>query len=157
MITVGEMLPVGELSLKDNSGVHNLSTDALFANKKVVMFAVPGAFTPTCSEKHLPGYVALASEFKAKGVDDIMCLSVNDAFVMHAWGESQNAGELKMLADGNGAFTNALGLGVNTGAFGGIRSRRYAMIIDNGQVTYLNVEAPKEFAISDARTMLALL
>jgi len=118
---------------------------------------VPGAFTPTCSEAHLPGYVVLADQFKAKGVDLIACVSVNDAFVMKAWGEAQNASELLMLADGDASFTKALGLEMDTAGFGGVRSQRYAMIIDNGVVTLLNVEAPKSFEVSKAEVVLAAL
>ncbi|HHB1264963.1 TPA: peroxiredoxin, partial [Vibrio cholerae] len=129
----------------------------LFANKKVVLFAVPGAFTPTCSEAHLPGYVVLADKFKEKGVDMIACVSVNDAFVMKAWGEAQNASEIAMLADGDASFTKALGLEMDTGNFGGVRSQRYAMVIENNVVTLLNVEPPKTFELSKAETVLASL
>ncbi|EMK6961649.1 peroxiredoxin, partial [Vibrio cholerae] len=129
----------------------------LFANKKVVLFAVPGAFTPTCSEAHLPGYVVLADKFKEKGVDMIACVSVNDAFVMKAWGEAQNASEITMLADGDASFTKALGLEMDTGNFGGVRSQRYAMVIENNVVTLLNVEPPKTFELSKAETVLASL
>ncbi|MCG6290479.1 peroxiredoxin [Vibrio vulnificus] len=116
-----------------------------------------GAFTPTCSEAHLPGYIVLADQLKAKGVDLIACVSVNDAFVMKAWGEAQNAEEILMLADGDASFTKALGLEMDTAGFGGLRSQRYAMIIDNGVVTTLNVEAPKSFEVSNAETILAAL
>ncbi len=132
-------------------------TAELFANKRVVLFAVPGAFTPTCSEAHLPGYVVLADEIKATGVDIIACVSVNDAFVMQAWGEAQNASEIMMLGDGDASFTKALGLEMDTENFGGIRSQRYAMVIDNGVVTQLNVEQPKQFEASKAETILASL
>ncbi|HFF2739777.1 TPA: peroxiredoxin [Vibrio cholerae] len=134
---------------------HSVTT--LFANKKVVLFAVPGAFTPTCSEAHLPGYVVLADKFKEKGVDMIACVSVNDAFVMKAWGEAQNASEIAMLADGDASFTKALGLEMDTGNFGGVRSQRYAMVIENNVVTLLNVEPPKTFELSKAETVLASL
>ncbi len=123
----------------------------------MVLFAVPGAFTPTCSEAHLPGYVALADQIKAKGVDLIVCVSVNDAYVMKAWGEAHKASELLMLADGDGSFTKSLGLETDTGNFGGIRSRRYAMIIENGIVTQLNIEVPKVFEVSKAEQILASL
>ncbi|GIA25680.1 antioxidant, putative [Vibrio cholerae] len=129
----------------------------MFANKKVVLFAVPGAFTPTCSEAHLPGYVVLADKFKEKGIDMIACVSVNDAFVMKAWGEAQNASEITMLADGDASFTKALGLEMDTGNFGGVRSQRYAMVIENNVVTLLNVEPPKTFELSKAETVLASL
>ncbi|ROV56306.1 peroxiredoxin [Vibrio ponticus] len=157
MIQQGQALPEATLSQLTKDGMVNHSTSELFANKKVVLFAVPGAFTPTCSEAHLPGYVVLADQLKAKGVDMIACVSVNDAFVMKAWGETQNAEEIVMLADGDGSFTKALGLEMDTATFGGIRSQRYAMIIDNGVVTTLNVEAPKEFEVSKAETILAAL
>jgi peroxiredoxin len=123
----------------------------------VVMFAVPGAFTPTCSVTHLPGYVVAADELTAKGVDAIICVAVNDAFVMSAWGKAQNAENLMMLADGDGSYTKALGLEMDTAAFGGLRSQRYSMVIDNGVVTNLNVEKPQEFEISDAETILKQL
>ena len=132
-------------------------TADLFSQKKVVIFAVPGAFTPTCSASHLPGYVAAFEDFKNKGVDTVICLSVNDAFVMSAWGESQQAGNLMMLADGDGSYTKALGLDIETGVFGGLRSQRYAMVVENGVVTILNVEKPKEFEASKAETILAAL
>jgi peroxiredoxin len=157
MIQVNATMPTGQLQeLKDGEMVsHN--TAELFANKKVVMFAVPGAFTPTCSVAHLPGYVVSADELKAKGIDAIICLSVNDAFVMAAWGNAQNAENLMMLADGDGSYTKALGLEMDTAAFGGLRSQRYSMIIDNGVVSNLNIEQPKEFEISSAETILSQL
>ncbi|ACY53279.1 peroxiredoxin [Vibrio diabolicus] len=157
MIQQGQALPVATLSELTADGMVNHDVTELFANKKVVLFAVPGAFTPTCSEAHLPGYVVLADELKAKGVDLIACVSVNDAFVMQAWGEAQNASEILMLGDGDASFTKALGLEMDTGGFGGIRSQRYAMIIENGIVTKLNVEEPKEFEASKAETILAAL
>ena len=154
MIELNSLMPVGELQeLKDGEMItHN--TDELFADKKVVVFAVPGAFTPSCSVAHLPGYVVSADDLKAKGIDAIICLSVNDAFVMAAWGKAQNAENLMMLADGDGSYTKALGLEMETAAFGGLRSQRYSMIIDNGVVTNLNVEKPKEFEVSNAETIL---
>ncbi|WP_134645470.1 peroxiredoxin [Vibrio diabolicus] len=157
MIQQGQALPVATLSELTADGMVNHDVTELFANKKVVLFAVPGAFTPTCSGAHLPGYVVLADELKAKGVDLIACVSVNDAFVMQAWGEAQNASEILMLGDGDASFTKALGLEMDTGGFGGIRSQRYAMIIENGIVTKLNVEEPKEFEASKAETILAAL
>ena len=113
--------------------------------------------SPTCSITHLPGYVTFADELQAKGVDEIMCVAVNDAFVMSAWGKAQNAEHLKMLADGNGAYTKALGLEMDTDGFGGLRSQRYAMVIDNGVVTVLNVEAAGEFEVSKAEAILAAI
>lgn len=154
MIQVNSTMPEGQLQELKNGEMITHNTRELFANKKVVMFAVPGAFTPTCSAAHLPGYVVSADELKAKGIDAIICLSVNDAFVMAAWGEAQNAENLMMLADGDGSYTQALGLAMETAAFGGLRSQRYSMIIDNGVVTNLNIEQPKEFEISNAETIL---
>lgn len=157
MIAINEKMPIGQLQeLKDGNMItHN--TAELFANKKVVLFAVPGAFTPTCSAAHLPGYVVGADDLKAKGVDEIICLSVNDAFVMAAWGESQNAENITMLADGDASYTKALGLEMDTAGFGGIRSQRYAMIIDNCVVTNLHIEKPKEFDVSKAEVILNAL
>ncbi len=154
MIQENATMPAGQLQELKNGEMTTHNTIELFANKKVVMFAVPGAFTPTCSAAHLPGYVVSADELKAKGIDAIICLSVNDAFVMAAWGEAQNAENLMMLADGDGSYTKALGLEMETAAFGGLRSQRYSMIIDNGVVTNLNVEKPKEFEVSKAETIL---
>ncbi|QSX33774.1 peroxiredoxin [Shewanella avicenniae] len=157
MIAVGQRLPDAMLSELTADGVVDHQIRELFAQKKVVLFAVPGAFTPTCSNAHLPGFVALADEIKAKGIDLIACVSVNDAFVMKAWGEQQNASEIMMLADGSGAFAKAIGLDFDTGSFGGLRSRRYSMLIDDGVLKILNLEAPKAFEVSDAHTMLAAL
>lgn len=157
MIEKGQALPSATLSELSEQGMLTHNTDELFANKRVVLFAVPGAFTPTCSEAHLPGYVVLADEIKAAGVDIIACVSVNDAFVMNAWGEAQNASEILMLGDGDASFTKALGLEMDTAGFGGVRSKRYAMVIDNGVVTELNVEEPKQFEVSKAETILAAL
>lgn len=157
MIAVNDKIPAGQLQELKDGEMLNHDTSELFANKKVVLFAVPGAFTPTCSAAHLPGYVVSADDLKAKGVDQIICLSVNDAFVMSAWGEAQNAEHIAMMADGDGSFTKALGLEMETGAFGGLRSQRYAMIIDNGVVTHLNIEKPKEFEVSKAEVILNAL
>ncbi|MCZ4292875.1 peroxiredoxin [Vibrio sinaloensis] len=157
MIEKGQALPSATLSELNEQGMVTHNTDELFANKRVVLFAVPGAFTPTCSESHLPGYVVLADEIKAAGVDIIACVSVNDAFVMNAWGEAQNASEIMMLGDGDASFTKALGLEMDTAGFGGVRSKRYSMLIDNGIVTELNVEQPKQFEVSTAEVMLAAL
>lgn len=157
MIQQGQQLPEGTLSQLTKDGMVNHNVKELFAGKKVVLFAVPGAFTPTCSEAHLPGYVVQADKLKEKGVDVIACVAVNDAFVMKAWGEAQNASELLMLADGDASFTKALGLEMDTAGFGGVRSQRYAMIIENGVVTTLNVEAPKSFEVSTAEAILAAL
>ncbi|MCH4295151.1 peroxiredoxin [Shewanella sp. 3B26] len=157
MITQGQTLPVGQLAELTADGMVTHDVETLFAGKKAVVFAVPGAFTPTCSAAHLPGYVVLADELKAKGVDFIACVSVNDAFVMKAWGDAQNAAEIRMLADGDGSFARALGLEMETGAFGGLRSLRYAMVVENGVVTLLNVEQPKSFEVSKAEVILAAL
>lgn len=147
-------MPSGELQQLANGNLVTHQTDELFADKKVVLFAVPGAFTPTCSAAHLPGYVVSADTLTEKGVDLIICLSVNDAFVMNAWGEAQNADNIMMLGDGNGSYTEQLGLTMDTGAFGGKRSQRYSMIIDNGTVTSLNIEKPKEFEVSSAQVII---
>ncbi|NOI59244.1 peroxiredoxin [Vibrio coralliilyticus] len=157
MIQKGQAIPTATLSELGEEGMVTHNTEELFANKRVVLFAVPGAFTPTCSEAHLPGYVVLADDIKAKGIDIIACVSVNDAFVMQAWGEAQNATEIMMLADGDASFAKALGLEMDTATFGGIRSQRYAMVIENGVVTQLNVEEPKQFEASKAETILAAL
>jgi len=157
MIQENASMPSGELSQLIDGNMITHNTDELFANKKVVLFAVPGAFTPTCSAAHLPGYVVSADELKEKGVDAIICLSVNDAFVMNAWGASQNAENIMMLADGDGSYTKALGLSMETAGFGGIRSQRYAMVIDNGTVTNLHVEKPKEFEVSTAEAIIKAL
>jgi len=157
MIAVGDRIPAVNITVVSADGDEVRSADALFAGKKVVLFALPGAFTPTCSRAHLPGYVVNADKIKAKGVDMIACLAVNDAFVMRAWGAQQNAEAITLLADGGGAFTRALGLEMETGDFGGLRSQRYAMIIEDGQVTRLNVEPPKTFEVSSAETLLAAL
>ncbi len=157
MIKKGDQLPSANLQRLSAEGMQNLNNDDLFKGKKVILFAVPGAFTPTCSEAHLPGYVVNFDTFKEKGVDDIVCLAVNDAFVMKAWGDSQNAENLLMLADGDGSFSKALGLSMETGGFGGLRSQRYSMLVDNGIVTQLNVEEAKSFEVSKAEYMLDLL
>ena len=157
MISLNDKMPIGQLQELKEGNLITHNTAEYFANKKVVLFAVPGAFTPTCSAAHLPGYVVSADELKAKGVDEIICLSVNDAFVMAAWGEAQNAHHISMLADGNGSYTQALGLTMDTDLFGGLRSQRYAMIIDNGVVTSLHIEKPKEFEVSKAEVILNTL
>lgn len=157
MIDVNSKLPSVEFQYFADGEMITASTEELFAGKKVVMFAVPGAFTPTCSNTHLPGYVVNYEKFVEKGVDSVICLSVNDAFVMDAWGKSQNAQNIIMLADGGADFTKAIGLEAETGIFGGTRSRRYAMVVEDGILQLLNVEQPKEFKVSDAETILAAL
>jgi peroxiredoxin (alkyl hydroperoxide reductase subunit C) len=140
-------------------GPREVDTGELFTNKKVVLFAVPGAFTPTCSAKHLPGFLAHLADFKAKGVDKIVCLSVNDAFVMGAWGKDQKVGEnIVMLADGAGVFTKAIGLELDLSARGmGVRSQRYALIAEDGMITHLAVEEPGGFDVSRAEAVLEAL
>lgn len=157
MINVGDTLPDTSFQQLTADGMKTPSTADVFGGKKVVLFAVPGAFTPTCSEAHLPGYIALADEIKAKGVDSIVCTAVNDAFVLAAWAETQNSEAITFLADGGAAFHKALGLTMDTGDFGGVRSKRYAMIVDDGTVTLLNVEEGKSFETSKAETILAAL
>ena len=157
-ITAGDKIPTCTLKTMGEKGPTDISTDDIFAGKKVLMFAVPGAFTPGCSVTHLPGYVVNADNIKAKGVDTTACISVNDAFVMGAWGQAQNAEELLMLADGNGDFTAALGLELDGRGFGlGTRSQRFAMIVENGTITHLNVEPGAGVDVSSAETMMALL
>jgi glutaredoxin/glutathione-dependent peroxiredoxin len=158
-IKVGDKVPSATLMQMKDGGPKPVSTDELFKGRKVALFALPGAFTPTCSAKHLPGYVQNAGALKAKGIDAIACLSVNDAFVMGAWGEHQGAGDkVMMLADGNGDLTRALGLEMDASKFGmGKRSQRYSMIVDNGVVISLNVEQPGAFEVSGADHMMALL
>ena len=157
MIAQGQALPSATFSLLDEQGMTHPSTEQLFAGKKVVLFAVPGAFTPTCSAKHLPGFIAHQAQFSSKGVDNIICLSVNDAFVMKAWGEHQGAQGVTMLADGDASFTKAIGLDKDTAGFGGIRSKRYAMVVDDGVLTQLFVEQDKQFGVSSAEQVLANL
>ena len=157
MIKIGEAIPAVDITVIDSDGQKTYSAADFFAGKKVVMFALPGAFTPTCSEAHLPGFVVNADEIKAKGVDVIACLSVNDAFVMTAWQKAQNAENIAMIADGAAEFTDALGLSMDTGAFGGKRSQRYSMIVENGTVTALNVEPDRALEVSDATTILSQL
>ena len=157
MIKAGDTLPQHTFMLRQNGEATQPTTDDLFAGKKVVVFAVPGAFTPTCSQAHLPGFVVQADALKAKGVDSIICISVNDSFVMEAWGNASNAEHITMLADGDGAFSNALGLAKQTGAFGGIRSVRYAMIVEDKVVKHLAVEEPGKFEVSSAEAVLAAL
>lgn len=157
MISVGDSIPSANITVAKSDEQTSTTSVELFAGKKVVLFALPGAFTPTCSKSHLPGYVTLYDKFVEKGVDMIGCLSVNDAFVMQAWGQDQNAENISMIADGGAAFTKALGLEMDTADFGGVRSQRYAMIIDDGKVTLLNVEAAGEFEASKAETILAAL
>ena len=141
-IKVGDKVPSGMFTVMGAEGPTGISTADIFEGKKVVLFAVPGAFTPTCSMAHLPGFVVHVDDIKAKGVDTVACMSVNDVFVMHAWGQSANAEHLMMLADGNAEFTAALGLELDGTGFGvGKRSQRFAMVVDDGVVSMLNVDA----------------
>lgn len=156
-IQVGDRLPEVNLQ-RIREGVETVDTSALFDDRKVVLFAVPGAFTPTCSEKHLPGFVAHFDEFRSKGIE-VACMAVNDPFVMQAWGQSQHVPDgLMMLADGNGDFTRALGLELDASAYGmGTRAKRFALYAENGVVTQLKVEAPGEYRVSSAEHMLSLV
>ncbi len=157
-IRIGDSIPSAVLSQMTDNGPQPLSTKTYFEGRKVVLFSVPGAFTPTCSAYHLPGFVELADEFTRKGIDAIGCVSVNDVFVMDAWGKSANATGIDMLADGNGDFARALGLALDATAFGmGHRSQRFALVADNGVVTHLMIEAPGEFRVSSAESVLAAL
>ena len=158
-IQAGDAIPEATLTTMTADGPGPVATADYFAGKKVVIFSVPGAFTPTCSAKHLPGFVEKAAELKAKGVDEIACFAVNDVFVMNAWGKSSGAdGVVTMLADGNGVFTKALGLDFDASGFGmGTRSQRFSMIVDNGTVTTLNVEEPGDFRVSTADHALSQL
>ncbi|RKQ69263.1 peroxiredoxin [Litorimonas taeanensis] len=158
-IQTGDKLPQASFMTFGENGPEPKSTDDIFSGKKVALFAVPGAFTPTCSAKHLPGFVEQSAALKAAGIDDIACLSVNDVFVMGAWGEQQEVGtEVAMLADGNGDFTKEIGLELDGTGFGmGQRSQRYAMVVNDGVVEQLFVEAPGEFKVSSAEHMLNAL
>lgn len=158
-IKVGDKIPSTKLKMKTSDGIQEVGSDELFGGKKVVVFALPGAFTPTCSAKHLPGFIQKADEMRAKGVDKIACVSVNDAFVMDAWGRDQGAGDkVMMLADGNAEFSDALGLSFDASGFGmGKRSQRYAMVVEDGVVKALHVEQPGAFEVSSADAVLNVL
>lgn len=155
-IQAGDRMPEGNFGVMTGDGPDSVSSTDLFAGKKVVLFAVPGAFTPTCSAKHLPGYVQQAAALKAKGVDTIACLSVNDVFVMDAWGKDQNVGDsVMMLADGNGEYAAALGLELDASGFGmGQRSQRFALVVDDGVASQVHIEGPGEFKVSTAEFIL---
>lgn len=155
-IKVGDRMPEGSFGIMTENGPGSLNTGELFKGKKVVLFAVPGAFTPTCSMNHLPGYIRHAAEFSAKGIDTVACMAVNDSFVMHAWGKDKQAGDhVRMLADGNATYTKALGLELDASGFGmGTRSQRFAIVVDDGVVKQLFVEAPREFKVSSAEHVL---
>lgn len=155
-IQIGDMLPAGQFQVMGDNGPQSIDVTEFFSNRKVVMFALPGAFTPTCSASHLPGFVMHFDAFKEKGIDDVVCLSVNDVFVMHAWGEAQNAEHIVMAADGIAEFTLSLGLELDIStAKLGIRSSRYAMLVDNGIVSQLWKEEPGEFSVSSAEYVLS--
>ena len=157
-IQVGDKVPSANFKVMGENGPQDVSADELFAGKKVAFFAVPGAFTPGCSMTHLPGFVINADAIKAKGVDTIACMAVNDAFVLGAWGVAQNDEEITMLADGNGDFTKAIGLELDASGFGmGARSKRFGMIVEDGTVTYLGIEAAGEIKVSSAEAMLEQL
>jgi peroxiredoxin len=159
-IDVGDKIPAVTLKQLTPEGVKEFTTDEIFGGKRVVLIAVPGAFTPACSQRHLPGYVDKAADIKAKGVDEIACVAVNDAFVMGAWGRDQRAeGKVRMLADGSGDFARALGLELDLSKGGlGVRSKRYSMLVDDGVVKSLNIEQqPGQVDVSGAEAMLKAL
>lgn len=156
---VGDRMPAGTFKTMTPDGPKDITTDQLFKGKKVVLFSVPGAFTPTCDAKHLPGFVENAAQIKAKGVDTIACMAVNDVFVMNAWGKHSNVGDkVLMLADGNGEYARALGLEMDARGFGmGTRGQRFAVIVEDGVAKQVNIEAPKEFKVSAADYVLGQL
>lgn len=158
-IQTGDRLPAAKFTRMTENGPEQVDSESFFAGRKVALFSVPGAFTPTCSAKHLPGYIEKAAELKAKGVEEIACTAVNDPFVMGAWSKSADAdGSVTMLADGNGDFAKAVGLEMDGSKFGlGTRGQRYSMIVDDGVVSAINVEAPGEFKVSSAEHMLGQL
>ncbi|GGD94668.1 peroxiredoxin [Tsuneonella deserti] len=157
-IKVGDKLPDVKLTKATENGPEAVQSSDYFAGKKVALFSVPGAFTPTCSARHLPGYVEKAAELKAKGVDEIAATAVNDAFVMGAWNKAAGSEDITMLADGNGEFAEALGLTMDGSGFGlGKRGQRFSMIVDDGVVKELNVEQPGDFSVSSAEHMLGQL
>jgi peroxiredoxin len=158
-IKVGDKMPAGTLTLVTADGPQKIGAEDYFKGKKVVLFSLPGAFTPTCDAKHLPGFVQKAAELRAKGVDTIACISVNDAFVMKAWGKAQGVeGKVDMLADGNADYTKAMGLEFDASGFGmGTRGQRFAVVVDNGVIKNLNVEGKGEFKVSSAEYVLEQL
>jgi peroxiredoxin len=158
-IKSGDRMPEGKFKTMGEKGPQDLTTAELFDGKRVVLFSVPGAFTPTCSAKHLPGYVELADKLRAKGIDTIACMAVNDVFVMNAWGKSSNvAGKVLMLADGNGEYARALGLEMDGRGFGmGMRGQRFAIVVDKGVAKQVDIEAPGQFKVSAAEAVLAQL
>jgi peroxiredoxin len=158
-IKAGDKMPEGKFTRMTKDGPQKLTTDELFKGKTVVLFSVPGAFTPTCDAKHLPGFVELGDKIKAKGVDTIACTAVNDVFVMNAWGRSGGVGDkILMLADGNGEYVKALGLEMNASGYGmGTRGQRFAIVVKDGVATQVHVEAPGEFKVSAAEFILKQL
>ena len=158
-ITIGKKMPPGRFDVMRDGDPGEMTTSELFDGKTVVLISMPGAFTPTCSMSHLPGFVDLADEIFATGVDTIACMAVNDVFVMNAWGKEQGVGDkVQMLADGNGDYVKALGLDLDGRSFGmGIRGQRFAMIVDDGKLTHLAVEEPAMFAVSKAEAVLGVL
>jgi peroxiredoxin len=158
-ISTGDKMPSGSFTIMGAEGPEQLSTDELFAGKKVVLVSVPGAFTPTCSKGHLPGFIAQADDLSGKGVDTIACMAVNDVFVMDAWGKDRGVGDkVVMLADGNGDYTAALGLELDASGFGmGQRGQRFAIVVEDGTASHVAVEAPGAFEVSKAEAILASL
>ena len=157
-IQIGDRIPDAQLTIASADGPQAISSTDFFAGKKVALFAVPGAFTPTCSARHLPSYVEKAGALKAKGIDEIACIAVNDPFVMAAWNERDGSADVTMIADGNGDFTEALGLSFDGSRFGmGKRSQRYSMIVNDGRIEQVNVEAPGDYRVSGAEAMLEQL
>lgn len=156
-IAVGQSLPAAHFQRLTDNGLVTLTTAQLFAGERVVLFALPGAFTPTCSAAHLPGFIALAEQFYQAGVDRILCTAVNDAYVLDAWGLQQQAGDVQFIADGAGTFASAIGMATDSGEFGGIRSLRYSMLVENGVVQILNLDLPKTFEVSKAEVLLEQL
>jgi glutaredoxin/glutathione-dependent peroxiredoxin len=158
-IKAGDRMPEGKFKTMGDKGPQDLTTAQLFDGKRVVLFSVPGAFTPTCDAKHLPGYLELADKLRAKGVDTIACMAVNDVFVMNAWGKASNvAGKVLMLADGNGDYARALGLELDGKGFGmGMRGQRFAIVVDKGVAKQVDIEAPGQFKVSAAEAVLAQL
>lgn len=159
MIKVGDKMPAGTFTQVTKDGPQKVNAEDFFKGRKVVLFSVPGAFTPTCDARHLPGFVEKAGEIKAKGIDVIACMAVNDAFVMQAWGKSQNTdGKVEMLADGNAEYTKALGLEMDATGFGmGVRGQRFSLVVDDGVVKQLNVEEKGELKVSSAEHVLTQL
>ena len=153
-IAVGQTIPAVSFQRLTDNGLVTLTTEQLFAGERVVLFALPGAFTPTCSAAHLPGFISLAEQFFQAGVDRILCTAVNDAYVLDAWGQQQQAGDVQFIADGAGSFAKAIGMATDSGEFGGIRSLRYSMLLEDGVVQLLNLDLPKTFEVSKAEVLL---